>query len=174
VSDPLVKWNERLENREQVVKMTKSVRSAYEAYDNALLDLMEENLNHDLDGNYAKLAERTMRVAVLLASVSGSDVVRLKHWARAQEITERGRGGLHELYQQINDPGLSEPQKLEERILSLVGKLHGFTMNNARQYLPKIPVGEVKSTLDSLVEDGTLRKVRTRKGTMKFVFPKEA
>jgi uncharacterized protein DUF3987 len=173
VSEPLKEWDKRLGSGDQVIKMTKRVRSAYEAYDNALMDLMEVNLNHDLDGNYAKLPERTMRVAVLLASVSGSEVVELKHWARAQEITERWRGGLHELYQQVNDPGLSQTQKLEERILSLVEKHHGFTMNTARQYFPRIPAKEVASVLDGLVDEGMLSQVSTRKGTVKFVVPKE-
>jgi len=172
LSTPLKEWDQQLQEGNKTLKMTKLVRKAYEAYDNALLDIMVDSYNTDLDGNYVRLPEKALRIAVLLASLSGSNVVQPKHWAKAQDITERWREGLHELYSQINDP-TSERQKLEERLLYQVKKNKGFTMNTARQYFPNVSASDVLTVLDPLVENGILEETTNRKGYVNFRFPNQ-
>jgi len=65
------------------------VVDAYYAYDNALLDIAENN--EDLLGNYGRLAEKALRVAILFANLENDGVIKMKHWARTQGITERHR-----------------------------------------------------------------------------------
>lgn len=177
ISTPLREWNERLGNEETVMRMTKQVRSAFEAYDDDLLDLLEEQSNHDLDGNYAKLAERTLRIAVLLASVSGYDSIRMKHWEKAQEITERWRVGVNELYVQVNEssPSLDEARKVEERMLKVVQKHPGATaaIVHNRVKNRRIPMSGVADYLNRLVAIGLLTTKPGRGGVPKYWFPTE-
>jgi hypothetical protein len=148
------------------------VFEAFYAYHDCLLDLVNTNGNHDLDGNYARLAEKALRVSVLLASVMDCNQVEMKHWARAQSITERWRIGLHELYQQINEPNQSEERENEERILEIVRKLEGATAAEAARYM-HVSSSEAARLLDSLVNVGVLEVEKTtRKGTKSYYFPK--
>lgn len=46
------------------------VFEAYYNYHDALLDIVERRANQDLDGNYARFADKALRVAMLLGSLS--------------------------------------------------------------------------------------------------------
>jgi hypothetical protein len=59
ILSPLNQWNDRLTEAKSMRK-TVQVRVAYEAYDNGLLDLLEDSKNNDLDGNYARLPEKAL------------------------------------------------------------------------------------------------------------------
>jgi hypothetical protein len=148
------------------------VTEAFYTYHDGLLDLVSQSDNHDLDGNYARLAEKALRVSILLASISGAKLG-LEHWARAQEITERWRVGLHELYNQINEPALSEEKEHEETLLSIIQKLGGqATAAEAARYVRNFSSGEAARILDSLVDVGELSINTTSKGTRRYILAK--
>lgn len=97
-------------------------RQAWVNYEHALRQLCIHLPHEDFNGSYVRLAETAMRIAVLLASLSNNNHIELKHWARAQELTEILRANLHELYAQVNTseivPTLSKT--IEEKILAYV------------------------------------------------------
>lgn len=88
------------------------VVDAYYAYYDGLLDIVEQSQSTDLDGNYARLAEKALRIATLLASLEGGDLIELRHWARSQQIAERWRADLHHLMAALGD---SEPTRSEQQ-----------------------------------------------------------
>ncbi|NTW00760.1 MAG: DUF3987 domain-containing protein, partial [Oscillochloris sp.] len=76
---------------EQHCILAPGVREAFYVYHDALLTLVSSSDQYDLDGNYARFAEKALRVAMLLASLSNEGRIELRHWARAQQIAEIGR-----------------------------------------------------------------------------------
>lgn len=76
------------------------VVDAYYRYTDALLDLAMTG-NKDLIGNYGRFAEKALRVAMLFASLENRGLIEMPQWAQAQNITERWRENLHNLYTQL-------------------------------------------------------------------------
>jgi len=152
ITDPLIDWNRRLGKPKVSIKpiydakgqqtgeyevdkddlhtislqLGSEVYGAFYNYHDSLMEIANDNRNNgnlDLIGNYARFAEKAMRVAILLASVSGLQQVSIKHWARAQAITERWRSGLHNLYDQVNEAPPNEEAKQQEKIIKAIEKL---------------------------------------------------
>lgn len=117
---PLIDWNKLLgfpeykiiENKGKQVlkfeplppehlKISEETFEAFYEYHNALRIMIWKRQNQDLDGNYARFPEKALRIAALFACFGNSDTIELKHWAKAQAITERWRVGLHEMYAQV-------------------------------------------------------------------------
>ena len=84
------------------VSLSAETREAYYRYDSALRNILQDMSLTDLDGNYARFPEKALRIAALFASLGGSNVINLNHWAKAQAISERWRTNLHSLYKQVN------------------------------------------------------------------------
>src|SRR5579885_3382020 len=74
-----------------------AARQAWVNYDHALRQMCLKLGHEDFNGSYVRLAETAMRLAVLLASLSNNNHIELRHWAKAQELTEILRANLHEL-----------------------------------------------------------------------------
>lgn len=152
-----------------VLDLPKEIHQAYYSYHDGLLDLTSTNNNQDLDGNYARFAEKALRVAVLLASVSGSERVDMTHWARAQAITERWRAGLHELYRQLNAPEPTEDQEKEERVIDVIRQKHNPTVREIAQTI-RLSAGEIGLIIRRLVDAGILEEIPTQTGrTSRYV-----
>jgi hypothetical protein len=104
----------------------RAVWDAFYVYHDALLDLTVASENHDLDASYTRFAEKALRIAMLFASLENGGRIELRHWARAQEITERWRASLHNLLDQLHgDAEAAEERSTEERILALITKADG-------------------------------------------------
>jgi hypothetical protein len=176
IIEPLKEWDKRLGSIYQPASpmyITNKVLKAYHEYDNCLMDLLASNKDHDLDGNYARFPEKALRIAALFASLSGDEHVSLKYWAKAQDLTENFRNDLHELYRQIIGSYVQKKIPIDERLLSLVEKYHGCTVNHASRFLKNVPKDILASKFEELVEEGLLYAIRTRKNTIKYVFPRE-
>lgn len=157
-----------------VLEIPQNTREAFYEYHDGLLDLLEKNDNHDLDGNYTRLAEKALRVAILFASLGNHDRVELNHIARAQQITEHWRAGLHELYRQVNEPPLSEERENEERAMQIIQKLDGGTAVDVSRYIAGLSTKQIAYILDGLVDTGVLAVERmTHKKTRFYNFPTE-
>ncbi len=156
------------QHKTQVLSFEQDVYEAFYAYDEGLLDLIQRSSNHDLDGNYARLSEKALRVAALLASMSGAEKIEMRHWARALEIVEGWRAGLHELYYQINQPDESQDRQMEEKLLTIVQRLGGATAVDCTRYVYSLSTSEASRYLDGLVAAGLLITTTTRKHTKRY------
>jgi len=157
------------------VTVTSEAREAFYRYHDALLDVVEDLDNRDFDGNYARFAEKALRVAMLLASLEHGDRITLAVWARAQGIAERWRRSLHELYAQANEPPASEQVHKEEEAMRIITKLGDATAAEAARYVWGMSSAEMVSILEGLVSAGALiRTATTRRGTVRYALPTTA
>jgi len=141
------------------ITLTDEVFEAVYNYKDSLEDILTTFTNQDLDSNYARFAEKALRMATLFASVSGSSEVTIKHWAKAQAITERWRSGLHELYNQLNTPTPSDQAENEERVLRVVRKKGLVTVREISQII-SLSSAEIRPIVLSLVESGALIEIK--------------
>jgi Protein of unknown function (DUF3987) len=115
----------------------------------------------DLKASYDRLPVRAMRVAALLASLENDGVIELWHWAKAQEIAERWRLFLHELYRQSNLSSGSHATPLADLIMELLAKFQaeGKTptireMQQRTSKLDKVKRPSIEECLGYLQKDG--------------------
>lgn len=147
------------------------VREAYDRYLAALEQLAYDLHLEALDGGYTRLAEKTLRVALLLAVASGAERIELRHWARAQEIAERWRRGLHHLWAAVNGseggPTTTVEQakvQAEERILRELRKRgsEGASLNQLRQGTG-LSAETCSDIVKQLLEAGVIKAVRANR-----------
>ncbi len=195
LTNPLFKWHERLGLPEteivrdtdedgnavgprrlaiapiepKVVTFGEGVDDALYQYDEALRSITQAHDNTDLDGNYARLSEKALRIAALLASFSNSDVIELRHWARAQEITERWRTSLHTLIATLQQTRTTNPEaEFEDQVVGILNRTEGETANDVRRFLKGRSTDEIKQMLDTLVKHGVLTASDTKKKTKRY------
>jgi hypothetical protein len=150
------------------------VFDAYYAYGDALGDVLEENSleTTDFDGNYVRFPAKALRVALLLASMEGKgDVVEMRHWARGQEIAERWRVYLHEVYSQVNYVP-SESEQLEEKILALVASKGEMTARDMARHIRGKSATDLAPAIKHRVRFGELAE-RCTKRTSYFYLPEK-
>jgi len=135
---------------------------AYEAfyqYHDSLEDIIDRSTNQDLDSNYARFAQKALRLAVLFASISGEKAITINHWAKAQSIAERWRSGLHELYNQLNTQTKSEMAESEEKIIQTISKFQSVTIREIGR-IHNMSSGEVRAVVLPLVQSGALIEIK--------------
>jgi hypothetical protein len=97
-----------------------AVFDAFYAYRGALKAVTRTLELDDLDPSYSRFPMKAMRVALLFASLEGSMHIEMRHWARAQAITERWRANLHNLIDQLQTAGeAGRESTLESCVLQL-------------------------------------------------------
>jgi hypothetical protein len=146
----------------------------WEAYARALeFELLaREGFSPRLNPSYGRLATLAIKVATLLAAIdwamggkSASLVIGLRHWARAQLITEHWRASLHRLIELPDHEGRGDD--LDARILHLLRNApNGLTSREIAQALSMTRASEraeVNATLDLLKRDGLIEEFE-RKG----------
>lgn len=144
------------------IEPTEEARDAWIRYRSALKKIASDPKYKDLRGSYGRLPIKAIRIAALLASLENANQIQMKHWAKAQEITERWRKSLHELYHQVNHSEL-EPtyaKKVEDDILKYVKKLQEEakppTVRDLSRYMTRVDVGRIKQGCADLVRAGLL------------------
>jgi hypothetical protein len=151
-----------------VCGLAADVREAFYAYHDGLTTLAAASDNADLDGNYSRFAEKALRVAILLASLENGGRIEMRHWARAQTITERWRRSLHDLYRTLN-LAQTEAARNEDRTTDLVRRLGAATAVDVKRYAPDLATTEIATILERLARAGVLRVAeKTRKGTLRY------
>jgi hypothetical protein len=83
---------------ETVVQMDQDAYQAFHQYRVALRQIIAVSRSQDLDGSYARLSDKALRIAALIGSLEHHNRISLPVWAAAQEIAEILRRNLHELY----------------------------------------------------------------------------
>lgn len=134
------------------------VYDAYYTYNDALIDLVTESNLTDLDGNYSRLPEKALRVAMLLASLENDNTIHIRHWARAQRIAEDWRRNLHNLYEQVITP--AEDMKaiaVEDRIMKYIAEKGPRTIRELCQGIWGLDTGTAKIVTKSLADAGFLQ-----------------
>lgn len=153
------------------------VYEAFYTYHDALVDIAASSSNTDLDGNYARFAEKALRIAMLLASLESDGTITLTHWHRGQQITERWRVGLHNLIDQVQRQTETTHQDdtdvLVDRMLGLVKRLGSPTANEISKYTRNMSADTITTMLETLADDGVLEPIRTRRTTRYRIPPGE-
>ncbi len=155
---------------EITIKLDADVYQAWIRYRSALKKIMGELQTEDFDGSYIRLMIKAVRVAALFASLDGSETISLKHWARAQEIAERWRTSLHQLYYQVNHKA-HEPtkeKKIEDEVLRIIQKFKeqnkpAPTIRQFTQYLKNIDSGKLKMVVSDMVRSDVLQEQKDGK-----------
>lgn len=127
------------------------VFEAFYRYHDALLDVVEQSANHDLDGNYSRLAEKALRVAMLLGSLENDNRIDIRHWARAQQIAESWRQNLHNLYEEVTGSGQSRGEEIEEKILKLIADKGQLTKREIYTFIRGLDSGAAGIILHNMV-----------------------
>ena len=169
--EPTGSYNlEKEETRSTSMALEKSVIDAYYAYHDGLLEAARESATqgqYDLLGNYGRMAEKALRIAILLASVSGFRKIELCHWVRAQEIVERWRANLHDLFEQINTTQPSSGRLAEDKICDVLTRHPASTAAQISRYIRGMSTQEVDTICLQLVNYGKLQIVETTKSNTK-------
>lgn len=173
---PLIEWHQRLglpvvdivdrvtgydatvtQPEPHVIQMTNEVYDAYYAYNDALIEIVTHSQFTDLDGNYARLPEKALRVAMLLASLSGCKATELKHWHRAQQVAEVWRRNLHNLYDQVlGEAEMPKTIAIEDKIMNLIAEHGPRTIREMVQGVRGLDTMQARSIVKSMVETGFL------------------
>lgn len=146
---------------ETMCDLSEDVYQAWICYRSALKRIIKNWHSQDLDGSYNRLPIKAIRMAALFASKENNDVIEIRHWALAQEIAERWRRSLHELYSQVNT-FIDEPtfaKRIEQDILKYVKKLEEKqppTVRDLSRYMTTVDVGKIKTVVFDMVKAGLL------------------
>jgi hypothetical protein len=145
----------------QVMTMTADIYDAYYRYNDALIDIVTKSSLTDLDGNYARLPEKALRVAMLLASLGKTTKIEMRHWHRAQQIAEAWRRNLHNLYDQIvGDGDTPKIVAMEERICRLIADKGPRTIREIVQGIHGLDSNQAKVIVKSMTDTGFLAQMK--------------
>jgi hypothetical protein len=145
--------------------LAEGVEEAYYAHQQELLNVAEQNNIPDLDASYSRLAEKALRVAMLIASLENGNHIELGHWSLGHHIAEEWRTNLHTLYDQLKAappapaPAEQQPPQekpLDERVLTIVRRHPGLTANEIAHYVRGLSPNEAVQVLDELLFSGRI------------------
>lgn len=145
----------------KIIVLGNNVYDAYYRYNDALIDIVTKSELTDLDGNYARLPEKALRVAMLLASFENGDRIEMRHWHRAQQVAEVWRRNLHNLYDQIVEE--SETPKtvaMEDKIKRLIAKKGPLTIREIVQNVSGLDSNQAKVIVKSMTDAGFLAQMK--------------
>ena len=201
--EPLQKWHERLGlptvqiqelidekgkgtgsfevHREEaspaICQCDEAVTNAFYEYFNGLTTIAHEQAKQgqaDLVGNYGRFPEKAMRIAMLLASLSNYDRIELRHWARAQTITEKWRVNLHNLAGQMQQVLPSEESKRQEQIIRHLQKHPSSTAAEISRSIRGLSGPEVETFCQQLVKANVLQvSEKTQRETNRYALADE-
>ena len=147
-----------------VMTMGAGVYDAYYRYNDALIDIVTKSNLTDLDGNYARLPEKALRVAMLLSSLGKSERIEMRHWHRAQQVAETWRRNLHNLYDQIvGDGDTPKIVAMEQRIERLIADKGPRTLREIVQGIHGLDSNQAKVIVKSMTDTGFLALMKDGK-----------
>lgn len=192
---PLVQWhrrlgkpeiqiNEKKDNKGDVVeyeiikgelpqtsvKLSGTIIDLFYRYSDALNDLVYEHHLEELAGNYGRLATKALRLAALFASLENNNVMEVRHWARAQELTESWRASLHEMYVQVNNNNFeSDSAQAERELLKVIQRLCNKTGGPVRlsmitNFFKRYDSAITHEKLRALAKAGIVAEIPSKQG----------
>jgi hypothetical protein len=151
-------------------------KDAYKRYRSGLKQLFKKYKHEDFNGSYTRLPDAALRIALLMASLENDTHVEIRHWARAQELTELLRASLHEMYNQVNTPIEEESSpvsRVEDDILRILTKKGPLTLNVLRtSYLKKRSVDQLERALRQMDRAGMIESFPAH-GSTKYKIKKQ-
>ncbi len=148
---------------------------AYNAFYNYMDGLQDVITDHKIDklaSNYGRLPVICARMALLFASLADADEVELKHWAKAQEITEGWRKLLHNTLDILsNTDKTSVEAEAEDKVKKVLktGKLSRAEIKNLA-FKNSLSDNQLQILLDNMVRLGTILQEKTKR-TVKYYLP---
>lgn len=145
------------------------VKDAYYTYTLALRRLLAASTNENLDPCYARMPDRALRIALLLASLhdTGSHVIHPQYWARGQAITERLRRDLHHLIGRVEGERLYDEtqqpswnRRLEESLMRQVQRHGPQTLAELARYHKTRSYADMQACAEALVKGGIFHIVQ--------------
>lgn len=159
----------------QDVEPSGAVKAAYDAYNGALMDMVNEDLvSSDLSGSYYRFHDKAIRVALLLASIAGSPTIELCHWAYAQQVTEAWRLMLHGVVElaERSQP-MSREEALEEKIENVLARGGAMSARDMRRHIFHCNSIELNRLLHAMVLTGRLISVKKSRTDL-YMLPVDA
>ena len=142
--------------------VTDEVVDAYYTYGDAVMEIVASSGLDELDSWHNRLSVKALRIAMLLASLENDNVVKLRHWARAQETAERWRGSIHRLYRQTNSQVESSVQATAEDVVyDVIKRLGSPSVRDMKTRIATMSAGEIKDHADRMVKAGLVDAVPT-------------
>lgn len=156
-------------------QLGEGVLNAFYAYHDSLVQLAGEQVdggNTDLMGNYGRLAEKALRIAMLLAGVSNGNRLELCHWARGQTIAERWRTNLHHLAEQVAAPAPSQERELQDKVAAVLQRHGVMTAAEIARHIRNVSSPEVEQLCRRLIGSGALVEAeKTTRNTTRYRLP---
>lgn len=145
-----------------IITVTDQVVEAYYTYGDAVMELVTQSGQTELDSWHSRLSIKALRIAMLLASLENSNVCELRHWARAQETTERWRASLHRLYRQTNTAVESSPEaEAEDNIYDIIHRLGTPSIRDLKTRIATMSAGQIKDYVEKMVKAGLIDAIPT-------------
>lgn len=135
------------------VAVADGVLERYNDYYDALREMLapdKDSVDDRLRGNYSRLPTMALKVAIILAALDWNahdnvPTIQMKHWYRAQDISENWRAMAHELIWILND---SQESKEHDRVLQFILSC-GSQKPTARQIMRALRLK--KQQLDNII-----------------------
>lgn len=156
------------------IKFSNEAHKAYYDYQEALESIAYETNMGKLTANYTRLSINAARIAVLFASFEGSNLVELKHWAKAQKIMEDFRALLHHTVSLIGEANTNAKSDLEDEVVTYIKRVGPSTVAALRRdrFKNKFTDTELSDLLEKLAKVGILVADRNNK-KVKYAFNTE-
>lgn len=118
--DTVTYYKDPTNHPETILPFAPDTLEAYINYDRALATMLQ-GLGEDMAGNYTRFAAKALRIACMFASIDNAPMIRLHHWAHAQQITEQFRVDLHNLYATVTEKRETTTKRAQEdRVLEYI------------------------------------------------------
>lgn len=139
-----------------------AVLAAYYTYGDALMASVASSAFDELDSWHSRLSVKALRIAILLASLENGERADMRHWARAQMITERWRASVYRLYRQTNaQTEMSADATTEDQVYDIILRLGFPSIRDIKTRIATMSAGEIKEHADRLVKAGIVDAVPT-------------
>jgi hypothetical protein len=135
-----------------------AARDAYEAYLITMRTMLTTGVvPRDFFASYARLHTKAIRIALLLASFQGCELIELRHWAYAQAVVESWRMNLHTLVDRVAHVG-EEPaeRKDEERIVHILTHSGQATARELQRHIKGMTSERLIKTLGAMEKIGRI------------------
>ncbi len=174
------KNNEIMEGKYSVIRSSElplhrctmdiDAQDAWQHYRSELKAMLLSFLHKDFHGSYDRLPTTALKMAMLMASLENDNHIEFRHWVRAQELAERLRRGLHELYRQVN--GGQQSNRLEQALLTQISRIgepvNARIIQRRCSQFAKMKATTIDVMLRSLVKAGYLVTYREA-GQIKYI-----
>lgn len=148
-------YNDSDHHPANVCRIGAGVVDAFYAYNEALLDVAADN--KDLLGNYGRMAEKALRVAMLFASLENEGLIEMRHWAKAQQLTELWRQNLHNLYALLTSQvAQTTHRSYQDAIIRQLSAEDGLTQRELTQKIRGLDAKSAAEILEAMIKGGIL------------------